>query len=40
MKQYVLTRPRAARLRDAVLGMEKLEDASRIAKLMTTMGAK
>jgi len=37
---HALTRPRAARLRDAVLGMEKLEDASRIAKLMTTMGAK
>ena len=30
-----LPRAQAARLRDAVLGMEKLKDASRIAKLMT-----
>jgi aconitate decarboxylase len=37
---HALTRPRAAQLRDAVLGMEKLKDGSRIAKLMTTMGAK
>ena len=37
---HALTRPRAAQLRDAVLGMEKLKDASRIAKLMTTKGAR
>jgi len=37
---HALTRSRAARLRDAVLGMEKLEDASRIAKLMATKEAK
>jgi aconitate decarboxylase len=32
---HALKRTQAARLRDAVLSMEKLEDASRIAKLMT-----
>jgi aconitate decarboxylase len=37
---HALERPRLARLRDAVLGMEKLKDASRIAKLMTTKGAR
>jgi aconitate decarboxylase len=37
---HALAGPRAAQLRDAVLGMEKLRDASRIAKLMTTKGAR
>ena len=32
---YALPRARVSQLRDAVLGMEKLKDASRIAKLMT-----
>jgi len=32
---HALKRAQIARLRDAVLGMEKLEDASRIARLMT-----
>jgi len=36
---HALKRAQVARLRDAVLGMEKLNDASRIAKLMTTRGA-
>ena len=33
---HALPRARVARLRDAVLGLEKLEDASRIAKLMVS----
>jgi hypothetical protein len=33
-----LKRARVAQLRDTVLEMEKLKDASRIAKLMTTRG--
>ncbi len=37
---HALKRSQAAQLRDAVLGMEKLKDASRIAKLMTTKGAR
>jgi 2-methylcitrate dehydratase PrpD len=37
---HALKGPRAAQLRDAVLGMEKLRDASRIAKLMSTKGAR
>ena len=36
---HALKRSQLARLRDAVLGMEKLKDASRIAKLMTTREA-
>jgi 2-methylcitrate dehydratase PrpD len=35
-----LKRERSARLCDAVLGMEKLKDASRIAKLLTSRGAR
>ena len=35
---HALKRAQIARLRDAVLGMEKLKDATRIAKLMTTRG--
>jgi 2-methylcitrate dehydratase PrpD len=35
---HALKRARVAQLRDTVLGMEKLKDASRIAKLMTTRG--
>ena len=35
-----LKRARALQLRDAVLGMENLKDASRIAKLMTTRGTR
>ena len=35
-----LKRPQVAQLRDSVLGMEKLKDASRIAKLMTIRGAR
>lgn len=37
---YALKRGQAERLRDAVLGMEKLKDASRIATLLTRKGAK
>jgi 2-methylcitrate dehydratase PrpD len=37
---HALPRARTAQLRDAVLGMEELKDASRIAKLMTTREAK
>jgi 2-methylcitrate dehydratase PrpD len=37
---HALKRSQAAQLRDAVLGMEDLRDASRIAKLMTTREAK
>jgi len=37
---HALKRSQAAQLRDAVLGMEKLKDASRIAKLLTPKGAK
>jgi len=37
---HVLKRTQSAQLRDAVLGMEKLKDASRIAKLMATKGAR
>jgi aconitate decarboxylase len=37
---YALTRGQAERLRDAVLDMEKLRDASRIAKLLTPKGKK
>jgi len=37
---HALKRAQAGRLRDAVLGMEKLKDASRIAKLMATKGAR
>jgi 2-methylcitrate dehydratase PrpD len=37
---HALKRSQAAQLRDAVLGMEELKDASRIAKLMTTREAK
>jgi 2-methylcitrate dehydratase PrpD len=37
---HALKRTQSAQLRDAVLGMEKLKDASRIAKLMTTRGAR
>jgi len=36
---HALPRARVSQLRDAVLGMEKLKDASRIAKLMTAKGA-
>jgi 2-methylcitrate dehydratase PrpD len=32
---HALPRPRTAQLRDAVLGMEKLRDAARLAQLMT-----
>jgi 2-methylcitrate dehydratase PrpD len=35
---HALKRARVAQLRDTVLEMEKLKDASRIAKLMTTRG--
>ena len=37
---HALKRSRAAQLRDAVLGMENLKDASRMARLLTTKGAK
>jgi 2-methylcitrate dehydratase PrpD len=37
---HALKRTQSAQLRDAVLGMEKLKDASRIAKLMTIRGAR
>jgi 2-methylcitrate dehydratase PrpD len=37
---HALKRAQAERLRDAVLSMEKLKEASRIAKLMTTKGAR
>ena len=37
---HALKRAQVAQLRDAVLGMEKLKDASRIAKLMTAKGAR
>ena len=40
LASYALKRAQAAQLRDAVLGMEKLKDASRIAKLLTVKGAK
>jgi 2-methylcitrate dehydratase PrpD len=36
---HALKRPQLAQLRDAVLAVEKLKDASRIAKLMTTRRA-
>ena len=37
---HALKRSQAAQLRDVLLGMEKLKDASRIAKLLTPKGAK
>ena len=37
---HVLKRTQVGQLRDAVLGAEKLKDASRVAKLMTTKGAR
>jgi aconitate decarboxylase len=37
---HALARAQAAQLRDAVLGMEKLKDASRIAKLLTKKEAR
>ena len=37
---HALPRTRVSQLRDAVLGMEKLKDASRIARLMTAKGAR
>ena len=37
---HALKRTQTAQLRDAVLGMDKLKDASRMARLLTTKGAK
>jgi len=40
LASHALKREQIARLRDAVLGVEKLKDASRIANLLTSKGAK
>jgi 2-methylcitrate dehydratase PrpD len=40
LASHALKREQVARLGDSVLGMEKLKDASRIAKLLTPKGAK